>query len=183
MMVLMLSFQLRNFSRQRSLAFHCLDELLTGQLIPGSGHDSGLAIMLPQQGNSCIQLCLGNRIGTGEDDGRSRFHLVVIKLTEVLHVELDLTCISNSDSIAQLHIVTGHLLHRADHIGQLANTGGLDDDPIGSVFADHLFQCLTEITHQAAADTAGVHLRDVDTGLLQEAAVDADFTKFVFNQH
>ena len=34
-----------------------------------------------------------------------------------------------------------------------------------------------------AADAAGVHLGDVDAGILQKAAVNADLAEFVFDQH
>ena len=40
-----------------------------------------------------------------------------------------------------------------------------------------------EITHQRAADAAGVQLIDLDAGLLQEAAVNADLTELVLDQH
>ena len=39
-----------------------------------------------------------------------------------------------------------------------------------------------EIAHQRAADAAGVHLVDLDAGLLHKAAVDADLTEFVLNE-
>ena len=51
------------------------------------------------------------------------------------------------------------------------------------VFSDDLFQCLAKVAHQTAADAAGVHFRNVDAGLLHETAVNADLTKFVFDQH
>ena len=44
-------------------------------------------------------------------------------------------------------------------------------------------QSLLEVAHQAAADAAGVHLGDLDAGLLEKAAVDADLTEFVFDEH
>ena len=47
----------------------------------------------------------------------------------------------------------------------------------------HLFQRFRKIPNQAAADTAGIHLRDIDPGFLQKSAVDADFTEFIFDQN
>ena len=139
--------------------------------------------MLTQQRHSCIQLGLGNGIGTGQNDGRSGFNLVVVELTEVFHIYLDLAGIGNRHGIAQLHIVTGNLFNSLLHIGKLAHTGGLDDYPIGMIFFDDFLQGLAEIAHQAAANTAGVHLGNVDAGLLQETAVNADFAELILNQH
>ena len=51
------------------------------------------------------------------------------------------------------------------------------------IFADHLIQCLAEISHKRTADTAGIHLVDLDPGILQEATVDADLTKFILDQY
>ena len=183
MVVMVFLLQLGQFRCQRSLSLHSLDQLLAGQVIPGSGNHSCLGIMLPQQCNGSIQLGLGNSIGTGKDDGVSGLHLVIVEFAEVLHVKLDLAGISHCNSVSQLHIMAGDLLHGADHIGQLAHAGGFNDDPVGMVLGDDLLQRLAEITHQTAANTAGIHLGDVDAGFLQETAVNTDLTEFVFNQH
>ena len=137
--------------------------------------------MLAQHGHGLVQLILGNGIGTGEDNGGSSLNLVIVELTEILGVDLHLTGIGNSHGITQLHIL--HLLHGSNHIRQLANAGGFDNHPVGVILGNHLLQSLTEVTHQAAADAAGVHLGNIDAGLLQETAVNADLTKFIFNQH
>ena len=139
--------------------------------------------MLPQHTYGVVQLELGNGIGAGEDDGGGGFNLVVIELAEVLRIHLDLAGIHHRHGIAQGDIVGGDLVHSADDIGQLAHAGGLNNDPVGGILANHLLQGLAEVAHQGAANAAGVHFGDVDTGILQEAAVDADFAKFVFNQH
>ena len=139
--------------------------------------------MLPDQGYGSIQLGLGHRVGTGQDDGGSGFDLVIVELTKVLHIDLDLTGIADSHGIAQSHIFVGDLLHSADNIGEFANTGGFDDDPVGIILCDDLLQGLAEVTHQRAADAAGVHLGDIDAGILQEAAVDADLAELIFDEH
>ena len=109
--------------------------------------------------------------------------LIIIELTEVLHIHLDLVDIGHGDKAVQLHIqMLSHTLHSAGDIAQLAHTGGLNDDAVGVVLLHHLLQSGTEIAHQRAADAACVQLVDLDAGLLQEAAVDADLTKLVFDQ-
>ena len=42
---------------------------------------------------------------------------------------------------------------------------------------------LVEVAHQRAADAPGGHLGDLDAGLLQKAAVDADLAELVLNEH
>ena len=181
MVVLMLQgFQFLFYGRS---AFHGLQKLLTCQLRPGSGDQGGSLIVLPQQLHRRIQLGLRNGIGTGQNDGGSSLDLVVIELAKVLHIDLDLTCIGNRHTIAQTDVLVGDLFHRCNNVGQLAHTGGLDDDPVRVILLDHLIQSLTKIAHKRAADTAGVHLRNVDAGLLQETAVDADLAEFIFDQH
>ena len=182
-MVLVFVLQLMQLRSNGGLALHCLHQLRAGQLIPRRCDQSGLCIMLPDQRNGGIQLLLSNGIGAGQNDGGCGFDLVVVELTKVLHIYLHLTGIGNGNRMTQHHIFIGHFLNGSDHIRQLAYTGGLDNDPIGVIFGDDLGQRLAKIAHQAAANAAGVHFRNVDAGVLQETAVDADLAKFIFDQH
>ena len=179
---MMLFFVCQFFSLD-TLALHGCDQLLAGQLIPGRGDQGSLSIVLANQRNGSIKFFLLDVAGTGQNDGGGSFDLIIIELAKVLHIHLYLACIRNGHSIAQFHIVTGNLLHSCHNIGQLAHTAGLNDHPIGIKLLNHFLQCFTEITHQAAANTAGVHFCDVDTGILQKAAVNADLTKFIFDEH
>ena len=178
-----LHFHFRQLRSQGRLALHGRHQLLAGELIPGSRDDGSHLIVLAQHGNGGVQLELGDGIGAGQNDGGGGLDLVVIELAEVLHIHLDLAGVHHGHSVAQGHIVAGDLVHRADHVGQLAHTGGLDDDPVGGILRDHLFQRPAEIAHQGAADAAGVHLGNVDARVLQKAAVNADLAKLILNQH
>ena len=182
MMVFMLLLQLCQLSSQCCLALHCAQQLLASQVAPGGGDDGSLGIVLPQQRHGCIQLGLGDGISTGQDDGGSGLDLVIIELAEVLHIDLDLARVGNGDGIAQGDFLIGDLVHCADNIRQLAHTGGLDEDAVRVILLDDLSQGLAEVAHQRAADAAGVHLGDVDAGVLQEAAVNADLAEFVLNE-
>ena len=184
MVMLMLRLlQLGKLLSQSSLAFHSGDQLLAGQLTPRGSYDGSFFVMLPEHSYSVIQLILGDGIRAGKDDGRSGFYLVIIELAKVLHVDLDLAGVYHRNGIPKLYIVAGNLLHSADHIAKLAYAGGLDNNPVGRIGGNNLLQSFAEIAHQAAADTAGVHLGNVDSGILQKAAVNADLTKFIFDQH
>ena len=166
------------------LGGHGLEDLLTGQGVPGGGHDGGGGVLLPQHGHGSSDLLLGGVLGTAQDDAACMADLVVVELTEVLHIHLDLVHVGHGDKAVQLHIqMLGHAFHSAGHIGELAHAGGLDDDAVGVVLLHHLLQGGAEIAHQRAADAAGVQLVDLDAGLLEEAAVNADLAELVLDQH
>ena len=185
MMVMMVRFllQLLQLLCQGSIAFHSLQQLISGQLLPRCGYDGSLRIALTEQGDRPIQLLPVDAVRTGKDNSLGGFHLVIIKLAKITHIDLDLGGIYHRHRVSQCHLFTGKLLHCAHHIRQLAHTGRLDQDPVRGILLQHLLQCLTEIANQTAANTAGVHLRDLDACLLQKTAVNADLTKLIFDQH
>ena len=130
-----------------------------------------------------VKLALGDGIGPGQDDGGGGLDLVVVELSEVLHIDLHLPGVGHGNGVAQGDVLAGDLVHRADDVGELAHAGRFNENPVGMVLLDDLGQGLTEIAHQRAADTAGVHLRNVDPGILKEAAVDADLTELILDEH
>ena len=183
MLMVMFMFQRFQSLSKGVLTLHSCTKLFSCQFTPRRGNQRCIRVMLTKKRNRGIQLCLRNGICTGKDDGGSGFDLIVVELAKVLHVYLDLTCIHNRNRIAKGHFLIRYLLDSSDHIGKLANTGGFDDDTVRVILLNDLSQRLAEITHQRAADTAGVHLRDVDTGILQESAVNADLTELIFDKH
>ena len=182
-MVVMVMMLLHQIPSRSILSLHSIHDLVAGQFVPGRGDQGSGGIMLPQQGHSSIQLCLCNGICAGQNNGGGRFDLIVVELTKVLHVNLYLAGIHHRNGIAQHHILARDLFHRSDHIRQLAHAGGLDDDPIRMVTLNHLSKGLAEITHQTAANAAGIHLGDVNTGILQETSVNTDLAKLILDEH
>ena len=163
---------------------HGGEDDVAGQLIPRSGDDGGVGVVLLQQGDDLVQLVLGHVLGAGEDDGAGGLDLVIEELAEVLHIHLALLGVDNGHGAAQLH--GGGLVgvaHGAADVAQLAHAGGLDDDAVGVILLHHVVQRLVEVAHQRAADAAGVHLVDLDAGILQEAAVNADLAELIFDEH
>ena len=131
-----------------------------------------------------MELFLLHVLGAAEDDGAGVLDLVVEELTKVLHIHLALLGVDHGHCAAQLHFAfLGHVAHRFGHVRELTNAGWLDEDPVGVVLLQHLPQGLAEVAHQGAADTAGIHLGDLDAGVLEETAVDADLAEFIFNQN
>ncbi len=110
-------------------------------------------------------------------------NLVIIKLTEIPAVDFAFCCIRHRGQSIQLYLRRNHLFHRANHIAELSDTGGLNQNSIRRQLHQHLFQRLLEITDKAATNTTGVHFSDFDACLLQKTAVDTHLSEFVFNQH
>ena len=167
---------------------HLLDggkDGLAVQLVPGGGEDGGIGVLLTEHGNRLLQLLSGQLLSTGEDDGAGGLHLVIIELTEVLHVDMDTGGIAHSHIAVKLHFgnILHGLLHSADDIGQLTHAGRLDEDTVRLELLIHILEGLGEIANQRAANAAGGHLGDLHTGFLQKAAVNADLTEFVLDQH
>jgi hypothetical protein len=169
--------------RSRILTLHRLQQLCARQLAPRGRNQRCRTVVLSEQRHSGIQLCLRNGIRAGKDDGGSGLNLVVIEFAEVLHVNLNLACISNGNRAAQHNIVSGHLLNSSNHVRQFAHTGRFNHDPIRMIALNNLHQSLAEIAHQTAADAAGIHFRNIDTGILQKTAVNSDLAELVLDQN
>ena len=166
-----------------ALAVHDGDDLCAGQDGPVGGDDGGSGVLLGQQGDGGSDLLLTGVAGAAQDDAGRMADLVVIELTEVLHIHLDLVHVGDGDKAVQDDgQILGDALDGAGHVGQLADARRLNEDAVRVVGLDDLLQCLAEIADQAAADAAGVQLIDLNAGLAHEAAVDADLAEFVLDQ-
>ena len=109
--------------------------------------------------------------------------LIIIELAKVLHIHLTLVHVGNGGKAIKRSTVLLGGLCRADNVRKLANTRGLDNNSVGSVFLKHLNQRLGEITNKRAADTAGVHLGDLNARIGKEAAVNTDLAKLVLDKN
>ena len=163
---------------------HGGQDLLAGQIVPRGGDDGGGGVFLPQQGHGGGHLVGVGAAGAAEQDAAGVGDLVVVELTEVLHIQLDLVDVGHRHKAGQLDVqMLGHRLDGAGHVGQLADARRLDQDAVGVVLLHHLAQRLAEVAHQGAADAPGVQLVDLDARLFQKAAVDADLAELVLDQH
>ena len=140
--------------------------------------------MLSQKGCTLLQLFIGHTLGTADNNGSRMLNLIIEKLTEVLHIHLTFLSIYYHYRAVDMHIHrSGHIFHCLYHIRELTHSGRLNENPIRCIGIQHFLQCSSKISHQGAADTAGVHLIHLNTSILQESAVNADLTKLVFNQY
>ena len=112
------------------------------------------------------------------------FYLIDEKFTEVLNIQPALGSIHHCNCAVDCYLASHvHILYRLHHIGKLAHTGRLNQDPFRMIRIHNLLQGCPKIAYQRTADASGIHLLDFNTGFLQETAVNADFAKFVFNQY
>ena len=171
------------FRHQIPFAVHHRDDLRAGQGGPVGGHDGGGGVLFGQQGHGVGDLLLAGVAGAAQDDAGRMADLIVVELTEVLHIHFDLVHVGHRDKAVQLDGQGfGYAFHGAGHVGQLAHAGGLDEDAVGMVGFHHLLEGFPEVAHQRAADAARVQLVDLNARFPHETAVNADLAKFVFDQ-
>ena len=158
---------LQQFIGQRDL-FDGGEDGLAVQLIPRGSDNGGIGVFLPEHGHGGLQLLLRHLLSPGEDDSAGGLDLVVVELTEVLHIDLHLGGVCHGDEAVELHLgnVLYGVFHRHDHVAELAHAGGLNEDAVGVELSLHVLQSLVEIAHQRAADAPGGHFGDLDAGFL-----------------
>ena len=184
-MVLVFLFHcLKEFSLEIDGVLQNLKKLFTGERRQRRRDDGCLLIDLANQSNRLIDFLLIGDVRAREHNGLCILHLVVEEFAEVLHVELRLLHIDEGDRrVARDFKLLLDIRNRAQHIRELTDAGGLDNHAIRCILAQNFLQRGRKITDQGAADATGVHLPHFDAGVLQKAAVNADFTELVFNQH
>ena len=181
--MMMLFFFRQKLICQRYRLYHGVMDRLPGQLIPWSSDNARIGILLTDHGDRRIQLLLVNVLGPGQNNGACGLDLIVVELTEVLHIDADLLDVRHCHQRTDLKVaVLRRILDRPAHVRQLAHARRLNQDMIRMELVHNLTQRLGKITHKRAADAAGIHLCDVDAGVLQESAVNADLAEFILNQ-
>ena len=179
MLVFMLVLQLFHLCPQ-SVFLHGGENLCAVQLRPGGRDQARVRVHALQDLRGLKDLLFARGVRPAHDNEVRARHLVVKELAEVARVHFGLARVHNRDLRADLRLF--HAFHSRRHIRELPHAGGLDQDAVRGIVRDDLLQGLGEIAHQRAADTAGVHLRDLDPRVLQESAVDGDVAEFVFDQ-
>ena len=159
---------------------HGIEDDLAVELIPRCGDDAGFRVQFPDDGHIRFQLGRIDVLGPGQDDTGRCCDLIIEELLEVLVVDLAAGSVHNR-AVA----VDFQAFHRADcpqDVGELADTGRFNQDPVRMIGLNDLVQGSLKVTLQCAADAAAVDFVDLDAGFLQETAVNADFAEFVFYQ-
>ena len=110
-------------------------------------------------------------------------NLIVEELTEILHIHFAFLSINDRNGSVQHRIRNRGIFHRTHNVRKLSYAGRLNQNAVGMVRFGNLRQSTPEISHQRAANTAGIDLIHRHSRILQESTVNTDFSKFVFNQH
>ena len=159
---------------------------LAVQLVPRSRQNGGVGVLLAQHRGGSLELFLRELLRTGKNDRAGGLDLVVVELTEVLHIDLDLAGVGHGDIAVELELARALVdgaLDGDDDVRELADAARLNEDAVGVELRHDLFERLVEVTDEGAADAARGHFGDLDAGLLEKAAVDVDLAEFVLDQH
>ena len=110
------------------------------------------------------------------------FYLVSEKFAKVLHIHFALIDVRNRGESAENSVFRIDSLNSPDNIAELSDTRRLDEYSVGVKFGQNLFECLAEIAHERATDTARIHLGHFDSGVTHETAVNAYLAELVFDE-
>ena len=154
MFMLVLFFQMVKGLFNGISSLHGCQNLLSVQIIPVSSYNYSMFVMLAKELNYLFQLFLVHTGSMAENDRAGVFHLIVIELAEVFHIYLCFLCIHNCSKSVKLYMVKVQILHSLNNIAQLAYTRRFDENSVRMELVKHLFQSLSEITYQAAADAS-----------------------------
>ena len=175
---------MQHLGSQGVTVLHNRQELIARKLVPWSGYDARVGIVCAEHGNNSLQAVIFYKLGTGEQNRTSVFNLIEEELTEVLDIHFCfLRICDRNKAVERYGLLLSNILYSGDDIGQLADTGRLDDDAVRVIGFDDLLECFAKISNQRAANTAGIHFGDLNACIFEESAVNADFSKLVFNQH
>ena len=182
-MMLVLLLELCNGSIKSILALHSLENILTVKLIPRCGYYNSLGVMLSDKLNGGVDLLILRILGMGKHDAGSVSDLIVIELTEILHIHLTLIGVGNCSEAIKLCIGSLDRLNSLDNVGELTYSAGLDNHSVGMELLEDLSESLREISNERATDATGIHLGDLDTCILKESSVNADFAELIFYEN
>ena len=170
--------------QRRGVLLHDLQELGAVDLVFRRRDDGRLRVESPDLFHSLLHFGIIRNVCTAQDDSSSRLHLVSIELAKVLQVHFAFLYIHHCGGAVQHHVrICLHALNRFLDVGELSDSGWLNEDPVRMVGVNDLFQRSAKVPHKGAADTSGIHFPDLYSGLLEEASVDADLTELVLNEH
>ena len=178
-MLMMLLFKSLECICKSILLLHCGKNILAVKRIPRRCYDGCVCIMLAKKLDTFCNFRILCALGVRKHDGRSVLNLIVEELTEILHIHLTFVDVCNGSEAIELGIFSAAVLNRANNVGKLSNSGGLDDYSVGSIFFKNLNECLRKISYKRTADATRIHFRNFDSRVGKKASVNTDLTEFV----
>ena len=160
-----------------------MQDLLTVQRIPRSRDDVRFAVQTAQQLDRLCELFFACILRAAENNGTCIFDLIAEEFAEVFQIHFAFLRIDNGGKTVERDVVAVDLFNGMDDVAEFAHAGGLDDDAVGGEFVQNLGERLLEVADQATANASGIHFGDLNAGVLQKSAVDADLAEFVFDQN
>ena len=183
MVVLMLLLKCLYSVLEGVLMLHSGENILAVKRVPGGGDDDRALVMLTKERYALGDFFIPCSLRMRENDSRSIGDLIVIELAKVLHIHLALIYVGNGGKAVESRAVVLCGLSGSDNVGKLANARGLDNNSVGVILLDNLNESLGEIANQRAADTARVHLGDLNARIGKETAVNTDLAKLVLDKN
>lgn len=127
---------------------HSFQNLPAVQFIPRCGDHSRMSIVLPKKSRALLQLFICHTLGSAYDNGSRMLHLVIEKFTEVFHIHLALFPVHYDNGAVNVNIHgAGHIFHSLYHVGKLAHTGRLNENPIRRIGIQNLLQSRTKVSY------------------------------------
>ena len=102
-------------------SFHSSQNLLTVQRIPVSGYDHSMVIVFTKKLHHLLQFLLIHTRSMAENNRTGVFYLVVIELTEVLHIYFGFFGINYSCKAVELYMVKTEIFHRLNNIAKFSH--------------------------------------------------------------
>jgi hypothetical protein len=169
---------------QISGALNGIEDHFAVEFRDGCRDDGGVLIVLAKELHTLGDFFFADLVCPCQDDSTCIGDLVIEEFAKILEIDFALGCVYNCCGAVEVHLrVLGSIVDGTHNVRELADTGGLDQDALGSIGGHDFPEGGAEITDQRAADAACVHLTDLNAGLFKESAVNTDLTEFVFDQN
>ena len=168
---------------QRICLIDGFHNLCAAQCIPIGRNDRCSWVAGTNQLYAGIQFFFFQSSRVAENDTACIFNLVVEEFTEVLLIHFALLRIDNCCKTIQCNLFFVQILYGTNDITQLADARRLNQNAVWCIGFQYLFQSCTKITNQTTADATGIHFCNGNSSILQESAIDANFSEFIFNEN
>jgi hypothetical protein len=147
-----------NVSLERGFLLERADKRVYRELVCGGSDDNRIDILLSDERESLLKLCIGGLVGVAEENAACVLDLIAEELTEVLHIHLALVYVNYGNRAVDLGVLKLGSKHGFCNVRELSNSRGLDENAVGRIFLNYLLESLAKVSDERAADASRVHL-------------------------